>query len=387
MRVLKPSPWLASLGALFVLLAAGWLREAGADVTTNRGASILVFPKVISDGTRDTIIQISNTTNSSVRALCFYIRNSVDPGADPNQCDVRDFEIFLTRQQPTIWRASTGRTFDAGNPPSLGECEEIVVDGTVRQQCPGFPPGNIPQLGTDFEGELKCIQVDESRAPIGGNALKGEAILEDVLGNNGGGAGDPTLVASNNISSYNALGVIGISVDQDLTLNLDGQEYNACPTQLTVHHLAQGSDSDDVDPVTGLGIETELTLVPCTEDLEVGLAAPLTVQFLVFDEFEQSLSTSTTVTCWLNETLDDLDGAASIFSAAQRGSTVLRTEIRPSTGSGTGVLAVMEEFRLADVCNGSCTTERVAAAAANATVEGSRPSDTITLGESEGGDE
>ena len=44
-----------------------------AGVTTEKSASILVFPKVIADGNRDTIIQITNTSNSIQYAHCFYV--------------------------------------------------------------------------------------------------------------------------------------------------------------------------------------------------------------------------------------------------------------------------------------------------------------------------
>src|SRR3990172_1259476 len=42
-------------------------------VTTEYGGSVVVYPKVIWDGTRDTIIQIGNTGNTVVYAHCFYI--------------------------------------------------------------------------------------------------------------------------------------------------------------------------------------------------------------------------------------------------------------------------------------------------------------------------
>ena len=50
---------------------------AQAQVTTERSASILVFPKVIADGTRDTVIQITNTSNSMVHAHCFYVNGAL----------------------------------------------------------------------------------------------------------------------------------------------------------------------------------------------------------------------------------------------------------------------------------------------------------------------
>ncbi len=60
----------ALVGAAFVA------RPAAAAVTTEQSASILIFPKVIADGVRDTVIQITNTTNSMRFAHCFYVNGA-----------------------------------------------------------------------------------------------------------------------------------------------------------------------------------------------------------------------------------------------------------------------------------------------------------------------
>src|SRR5579862_4125425 len=74
MRVLKQNPWLPSLG---VLLAAVMIAgSARADVTTDEPGSIVIFPKVISDGTRDTLIQLTNTSNGSQHVTCVYVDTS-----------------------------------------------------------------------------------------------------------------------------------------------------------------------------------------------------------------------------------------------------------------------------------------------------------------------
>ena len=64
---------LTAFALLAVFFAAA---SAGAATTTERSASILIFPKVIVDGTRDTLIQISNTNNSMVHAHCFYVNGA-----------------------------------------------------------------------------------------------------------------------------------------------------------------------------------------------------------------------------------------------------------------------------------------------------------------------
>src|SRR5262249_53876008 len=62
------------------------------DISTARSSSILVFPKVIADGTRDTVIQITNTSNSVVYAHCFYVNGAPQfgpfgPDGIPNSGD------------------------------------------------------------------------------------------------------------------------------------------------------------------------------------------------------------------------------------------------------------------------------------------------------------
>src|SRR5262245_57867284 len=102
-----------------VLIALG---VASADVTTERGSSIIIFPKVLSDSTGvqtkfpvETIIQISNTSNSLVFVHCFYVRATPDnpdlpPSAvNPPQWTEIDFDIVLTKQQPTHWEVGPGR--------------------------------------------------------------------------------------------------------------------------------------------------------------------------------------------------------------------------------------------------------------------------------------
>src|SRR5690554_5911127 len=93
--------------------------------TTECSASILVFPRVIANGTRDTIIQITNTGNSMVHAHCFYVNGAptfpdFPPCPDPSDplCfnpplwTEIDFDIWLTKQQPTHWVVSQGRLVD-----------------------------------------------------------------------------------------------------------------------------------------------------------------------------------------------------------------------------------------------------------------------------------
>ena len=116
MRTVKWNAFLSGLcaSALVLGVVAG---GAQADVTIEKGASILIFPKVRVNTTTDTIIQIANTGNSMVHARCFYVDatltdiDSRTPCTIPSQTCVpnwqeTDFNIWLTKQQPTHWPLS-----------------------------------------------------------------------------------------------------------------------------------------------------------------------------------------------------------------------------------------------------------------------------------------
>jgi hypothetical protein len=115
--------WLiGALGAC--MLTAGLAR---ADVTTERPGSILIFPKVVNAGTRDTVIQITNTGNNLEQLRCFYITSDSDSRSP--LCRITDFFLTLTKQQPTHWRAGIGRTF---NNNSGGGIDTGIIPRSLR---------------------------------------------------------------------------------------------------------------------------------------------------------------------------------------------------------------------------------------------------------------
>jgi hypothetical protein len=129
--------------------------------------------------------------------------------------------------------------------------------------------------------------------------------------------------------------------------------YVSCPSTLILNNFFDGA----LDPVSGKAITTDLTFVPCTEDLAQGTveAQPITkVQFLIFNEFEQRMSTATQVQCFKEIQLSLIDAkpgaeAASVFNVAVQGTLVGQTRIRPvqvaaDTSNGHGLLAIAEEF-------------------------------------------
>ena len=66
--------WNAFLsGACALAVALGAAGSALADVTVEKGSSIVVFPKVRAGNGFDTVIQLNNTGNSMVHAKCYYV--------------------------------------------------------------------------------------------------------------------------------------------------------------------------------------------------------------------------------------------------------------------------------------------------------------------------
>jgi hypothetical protein len=336
-------------------------------VVTEQSASILVFPKVIADGTRDTIIQITNTSNSMVYAHCFYVNAALD-------CTEVDFDIVLTKQQPTYWVVSEGRLVDPLDPP-CSRAQDLW-------NCPnaGIDPGRVPPVVEDFQGELKCIEVDSSGSPLSGNHLKGEATLYTY--NNcaddacvlTGDACSPTAPCGEeraDVAKYNALGVLGNeNNNQDGVLCLGGEtsdncpngaEYNACPQTWILNHLAEGAE----DPAYGEGssVVTDITVVPCEENFETQEPVTVTLQFAITNEYEQTFSASTSVECWEETNLASIN---QVFTRNFVGTDFLQTRIRPSAGTANGFMIVADEVH--KITDGAATT-----AAENLHVEGERP--------------
>jgi hypothetical protein len=340
------------MGAVAMLASAAF-----AEVTTERSASILVFPKVIADGTRDTIIQITNTSNSMVHAHCFYVNGALtfpeqDPGPlNPPLWTEVDFDIWLTKQQPTYWVVSEGRLVDPLDDlpctPTDLDCENA-----------GFDPGRVPPVVPDFTGELKCIEVDATGAPLSGNHLKGEATL--------------VTLATGEVAKYNALGVIGNeNQNGDGVLCLgggvtedcpNGAEYNACPQTWILNHFAYGA----ANPALGdnSSVSTDITVVPCEQNFETQDPTSVTIQFAITNEYEQTFSASTTVTCWAEMPLEDINP---VFTRPFVGTDFVQTRMRPSSGTQSGFMVVSDEVHSLTVGSSIVTVT-----ATNLHVEGER---------------
>jgi hypothetical protein len=381
------------------LMLAGPVAAQTAQVTTDRPAGYIVFPKIVSDpaglfngGTAmDTLIQITNTNNTEDRILhCFYVDGTtrctngaslLDPdgacrtNADCNlggtcalqTCGGIDFDVITTPNQPVGWQASIGvqQTGICRGGTEPGTPCDVDGDCAGGGTCPPLNIGRVPNLAPGvFLGELKCVEVQgtettmQTRLPINANDLIGNATIYEVLGGTGGTTVD--------VRSYNAIGVQSVSTNgaaqtdpttAQVQMQLGGTngEYAGCPAQLIINHFFDGA------VVGNATVSTDVTFVPCSErpESEGDVAGdndptPIQLQFLVYNEFEQRFSASTNFRCFRETALSNLDRrpgqeSTSIFNVAVQGTLAGQTVVRPVLSStnpleGNGVLAVAEEF-------------------------------------------
>lgn len=286
-----------AIGLAAVLGACLWLAmPAHALSDTERAGSILIFTKVVNADGRDTLIQITNTGNMVNRARCYYLNGET--------CAVTDFEITLTKQQPTHWWASTGRRVDLMDP--------FGSDGA------GLDPGRVPPVATGFAGALICVEVNVDGKPVPMNKLKGEATLVDEI------EAGPTA----NTSGYNAIAFGGVVRDMDSNLELDGStsntpEYAACTDRYRVNFYSLPNQRD---PVLGSNssVFTNLTVLPCNLDLARRTRRNVSLVFQGWDEFETQFSTGVSFNgCWADVNLNALGfGGSSPFGTVDVTATV-----------------------------------------------------------------
>jgi hypothetical protein len=368
MRTVKRNPFLSGVCAVLGGMMM-WAGAAAADVTSDKAAGIVIFPKLVADTDNgiDTEIQLSNTSGEQINVVCFYVNANSHCTNDPEtvcrtneDCDLpslpngtcapgwveNDFRFTLTAWQPIFWRISQGMQFFP-----LDGFERVGIDGQFNEDS------SIPPVAEDpFIGELKCIQVGPEGEPTDRNALKGEATIVQA--------------AEEGIDArgYNAVGIQARegANDGDNTLII-GEEYNGCPAVLIMNHFFD----DAIEPINENYVRTDLTLVPCSQDFLLQAPFTMTVQFLVFNEFEQRFSTSIPLNCFAETPLSDIDtrprslsdfiasstgDTRSIFNVNVQGTLSGQTRIRGTArggGEGTeevgyGLLGVAEEFHRSD---------------------------------------
>lgn len=344
-RGIRVGWFLGALGSLAML--AG---NAAAEVATERPGSLLMFPKVVRDGQRDTVIQLTNTGTTENFVKCYYL--NAQPGTNGQPLwTVSDFELLLTKQQPTHWRASTGR--------------QVYPLDPFGSENAGLDPGLVPPLPLGFVGALVCNEVTTDGGPLAKNALKGEATI-----------GAPGL--GGDYSKYNAV-AFDATNPVGPNLDLNGTEYAACPTAVRMNFVADGytdpviedlgnggvcaggtnpgaacnSDAECVGGTCSTGrssVVTTLTILPCNLDFLNGIPTRLQVNFDVRDEFEVPLSGSTTVDCWASFNIGNIPAMRSNLLPQGALTTEFAT-VRISSSSGGPFVAVAEAFHVDSIGN------------------------------------
>jgi len=339
MRTRKWVGWTMVLAAAVVALGAP---AAQADVTSDKAAAILVWPKIrFVEGSVDTIIQVSNTSTDTQILHCFYINATSHCSVTERACDTitnpcapseglclpgwieTDFQVVLTPRQPIFWTVGDGL---AGNQLPL---DGVAFRGPRGESNAGtrIPPVSEP----DYVGELKCVVVDGEGRAVARNVIKGEAtIVEPAVS-----------VEPLSVDKYNAVGIQAIEGDANgdnvLVLGGEANEYNGCANILIADHFFDFA----ANPVNGDTIESRLVLVPCSQDLLNQIPGGTTVQYLVFNEFEQRFSTSTPIQCYFERQISSIDTRnpeRSIFSVYVSGTLSGQTRIR---GVGQGLLGIL----------------------------------------------
>lgn len=202
---------------------------------------MLIYPLVRVSTNSDTRIEIMNLSAGAVSVQCFYVtaRDCVEIG----------FFISLTAQQPMSWMASTGMT------------------GNGARVAPPF----------NQDGELKCFVRPTSPSLSAHNVLQGRAIVSDTLGS----------ATSVQTVGYSAIAFRRLAAGTFTgSVPLDGITYEACPDRLHFNILSQSATSD-----------SELILVPCTQNLVTQISPRTTLQYAVINELEQSFSGSNQLNC------------------------------------------------------------------------------------------
>jgi len=245
MRAIQSARAIGLAGVLGACLFLAGAAHAASD--TERQGSILIFAKVVNNSQRDTVIQITNTGNMVNHARCFYLNGA--------NCRITDFDITLTKQQPTQWRVSEGRPVNLIDP--------------FGSSGAGIDPGLVPAVQRGFAGALICAEVTEDGNPLPQNKLKGEATLLDIADN-----------GSNNTSEYNAIAFPGDGNqnNSDADLRLNGTEYEACSSAHQVNYYSL-PDQDDPVLLGNSSVVHNLTILPCNLDLSRRDPNPFSVHF------------------------------------------------------------------------------------------------------------
>jgi len=246
--------------------------------------SLLIFPKIdttpidTSGFYRDTIIMIGNDYYTEQWIKCYWVNWDQE---------IQDFMFRITPNQPIWFRASDGT--------GTGYYDRVNYPITV----PPFFPGDYKA------GELKCWAVDAVGAnQVAFNHLYGNAMIIDWV---------HAAAFEYNAWAFTARGVAqGSPVGTGGTLVLSGNagDYDACPQYLAFNFFSIGSSINyPEEGGNATFVETDLTLVPCIQDLRQDRVPTCTkAKFDIWNENETKYTGAyRCIKCWFEGYLDQID--------------------------------------------------------------------------------
>jgi hypothetical protein len=279
-----------SLAVALTLMGLCTIASAAQNVTNvSQKGSLLIFPKIDTslindDGPfpvyRDTIVMIGNDYYTEQWIKCYWVNQDQE---------IQDFMFRLTPNQPIWFRASDGTGSGSADDPS------VAYGVTV----PPFFQGEYQV------GELKCWAVNAAGTDqVAFNHLYGNAMIFDTL---------HAAAFEYNAWAFTARGVLqGQPVGTGGTLVLNGAlnapGYDACPQYLLFNFFAIGSHIDLDGGGSANFDETDLTLVPCSQDLRQDRVPTCTkAKFDIFNENETKYTGSyRCIKCWFEGYLDQI---------------------------------------------------------------------------------
>jgi hypothetical protein len=203
-----------------------------------------------------------------------------------------------------------------------------------------------------------CVEVLPTGEPSGANSLIGHATVGQVTG----------LGGANGVSKYSGIGIEacpgngiccdgepeGMGEDCDLNadnvLELNNQEFAACPGGLLLNFAFEGAPDAAIDGAgnTPSTTSTNLSLVPCGFDFENLLPTSTFLTLNFRDEFESPGSVSTVpVECFFSRDLGDPVFGGQLDFGAMGGTAHGTGILRPQAPGDLPALGVANVLRTA----------------------------------------
>jgi hypothetical protein len=256
-----------------VLLSGGTALAAQNVANTSQKGSLLIWPLITIDPAdgADTIIEISNDANSTVKIECYYV----------NEKKGRvDFDFHLTGKATASWSVKT-LDGDQVQPPVF------PISGS-------FSPGPPYAPTSIYRGELVCFATNAGvRAQIAWNHLTGTATVTNS-------STDTDSVSRAQAFRYNAWSFVarnarglpeksGVKQGTPGKLELTGNgagTYDACPLYNIANFMPNGAALGGLRTINNV-----LTVVSCNQDLRQDYDLYLTkLKFTVWNAVESSFT-------------------------------------------------------------------------------------------------